>query len=640
MSPFPFPRPGARAALAPAALVLVAALAACGGGGGGGGSSPPPPPPPPGGASTVLGAVTDARSGARLAGVTVTAAGRTAVTDAAGEFTLTGLAAGDVRLTFTKEGYAPSYAGARSGDRSEAVLATLKREGARQPYDPSTARTFSEVTEAGPYAVILPAGSLDTAATELEVTITPVDPSKETAVLPGELVAGSAGGTVLAPVTFAEFSIYEPSGRRVNLKPSASAVVELPIPPALRPRYPLGTVIHCYSYDPATGAWEDFVEGTVARSSVDGETPVLRAAIRHFSWYGAAPEGNECADLYGRVVSAVDGRPLPNARVEAFPGTTAYTDANGNFQVVALRDGASSLVAYQTGFDLDGSLTGMPGAKYIEFGKVDDLPLTGLVARSCAGGAALAGAAGEMQAAAAGVGTPADPLLVRVGVLSKLSYEVTAWVDANGAAALVSEGVPGPDGELVDPQPTDGAVITVTGPDGAHALPLAAEGTGVFSAAFTGEPGRRYTITVDANGDGAVDGTGFTYLVGEPAFTSPAEGATLDAAGLRAAWTDAAVEAGTADADYAPLYWAAVTAAAEPWDGDFYWGSDRGFDVRSLVSGEPLAPGAYSAAVLALCGPYAAAGQDVALVKNVTGAGISGEFFSFAAGTEVGFTVR
>ena len=56
-------------------------------------------------------------------------------------------------------------------------------------------------------------------------------------------------------------------------------------------------------------------------STVDGTSPVLAASVRHFSWYGGAPEGNNCVDVYVKVVSAVDGTPLGNARVEASPGT-------------------------------------------------------------------------------------------------------------------------------------------------------------------------------------------------------------------------------------------------------------------------------------------------------------------------------
>jgi hypothetical protein len=353
-------------------LALSTLLAACSGGGGKSGMSGPPPvtttPAPP---NSVNGIVTDIGTGARLAGVTVSGGGKTTTTAADGTFTLATLAAGPVSLAATGAGYAPGYATAQSSNTAaDALMLNIKRGGTAQAYDPTITATFSQLTEAGPYQVTLPANSLDTTDTALSVSITPLDPTKEVSALPGNL---SIGSQVLLPVTFAEFTILDSAGNRVNLKPAASATVELPIPAALRASYPASTTIHCYAYDPATGQWGDFVTGTVGPSSVDGTTPVLSATIRHFSWYGGAPQGTNCVDTWVRVLSAVDGTPLGNARVEATPGTVGYTDADGWALVRSAVGGTSStFTAYQTGIDVDGSLTGIPGAKFIEFGRVDD----------------------------------------------------------------------------------------------------------------------------------------------------------------------------------------------------------------------------------------------------------------------------
>ena len=58
--------------------------------------------------------------------------------------------------------------------------------------------------------------TVDTSDTNLKVSVTPLDPTKEDAALPGDLIA--SGGTPLGAVTFAEFSILDSSGKRVNLK--------------------------------------------------------------------------------------------------------------------------------------------------------------------------------------------------------------------------------------------------------------------------------------------------------------------------------------------------------------------------------------------------------------------------------------
>jgi len=325
------------------------------GGTGGGG-------PPPSGAGTLYGIVHDIGTGARLAGATVSGGGQSTTTDAQGTFTLTGLAAGSVNLSITSSDYAPGYAIGKTGENLQAVLVTMKKQGEKQVYNAAGAQTLVEKTEAGPYALVLGADSLETTDPNLRVAITPIDPTRESEALPGSLVSGGTTPSVLIPVTFAEFSILDSAGNRVNLKSSASAQVELPIPPSLRSTYAIGDKIHCYAYDPLTGKWEDFVEGTVQTSTVDSATPVLAASVRHFSWYGGAPQGNNCVDVYVSVVSAVDGKPLPNARVEATPGTIAYTDASGSALVRStIGSGSSTYTAYQTGFDVDGSLTGMKG---------------------------------------------------------------------------------------------------------------------------------------------------------------------------------------------------------------------------------------------------------------------------------------
>ena len=102
-----------QSSLAPIALSLL--LHACGGGGGG---TPTPDARPGsgadagpiGGAGTINGVVSDIGTGARVSGATVSGGGRSTTTDASGQFTLTGLAAGNVSVSITKTGYAPGFA--------------------------------------------------------------------------------------------------------------------------------------------------------------------------------------------------------------------------------------------------------------------------------------------------------------------------------------------------------------------------------------------------------------------------------------------------------------------------------------------------------------------------------------------------
>src|SRR5215470_5344941 len=442
-------------------LALSTVLAACGGGDNQPGGNPDSPigshvdGGTVGGAGSVNGIVSDIGTGARIAGASVSGGGKSTTTDSSGQFTLDGLATGNVSISISKDGYAPSFANGKVGDQAEAVFAWLKKQGDLQTYDSTASRTLSQKTEAGPYAVVFQPNSLDTTDTNLRVSITPLDPTKEVQALPGNLVTGGGANAIpLIPVTFAEFTILDSSDKRVNLKASASAMVELPIPPSLRASYPSGAKIHCYAYDATTGAWEDFVEGTVQTSSVDGTSPDLAASVRHFSWYGGAPEGTNCVDVPVKVVSVIDGRPLGNARVEATPGTVSYTDADGNATVRTTASGVTKYTAYQTGFDVDGSLTGMPGAKYIEFGETQEQ--TSGTPVSCSGGGLRA------QAAPA-----TSPLVIKVGIVKNFLYSAMATLSAGtggsgGVSVVLQAGVPGPDGMLENPLPASGAIITIS----------------------------------------------------------------------------------------------------------------------------------------------------------------------------------
>jgi len=614
---------------------------ASGSGGKGNGSQPPlVVPAEPG---TVFGIVTDIGTGAAVPGAQVTGGGQTATTDSKGAFSLEGLDAGDVTLAIEVEGYAPAFASAVVGETTQPVLARMKKQGLPQAYAADTARTLSEKTEAGPYAVIFEPDSLDTDDTDLTVSITPLDPTKERDALPGLLLAGGKTPTLLVPVTFAEFTIRDSSGKRVNLKASASAQVELPIPPQLRADYPLDTKIHCYAYDPTTGKWEDFVEGTVQLSTVDGTSPVLAASVRHFSWYGGAPQGNNCVDVYVKVVSAVDGTPLGNARVEASPGTSSYTDADGNALIRSAVGGSTtSYVAYQTGLDVDGSLTGIKGAKYIEFGKVEE-DLVGLTQKPCTGDPSPTPGQKNVR------GSQGSPLTLKVGRITGVLYQATAILSGtDGSTAgqvqvIVEEGIPGDDGTIEDPMPTSGAKVFFT-EVGSSATPLAlnelAPGTG-FYGLLSGTPitpGKLYSVSIDGDGNGSIDGTGTAFAMGSVKWTNPTDGDSVSAANFTASWSDSGSTSG--GVAYAPVY-QAVISGTDGNDAAIYVGTDREFLVKSATMSDAsdLQPGTYTGSVIGFSG--ALSGNGLSTSNNITGLGVTGQFYSLSSGSnEITFTVE
>jgi len=609
---------------------------------GGKGSVSEPPLVVPAEPGTVFGIVTDIGTGAAVAGAEVSGGGQTTTTDSKGTFSLAGLDAGDVTLAIEVEGYAPAFASAVVGETTQPVLARVKKQGTPQAYAADSAQTLSEKTEAGPYAVIFEPDSLDTDDTHLTVSITPLDPTKERDALPGLLLAGGKTPSLLVPVTFAEFSIRDSSGQRVNLKPSASAQVELPIPPQLRADYPLDTKIHCYAYDPTTGKWEDFVEGTVQLSSVDGTSPVLAASVRHFSWYGGAPQGNNCVDVYVKVVSAVDGKPLGNARVEASPGTSSYTDADGNALIRSAVGGATtSYVAYQTGLDVDGSLTGIKGAKYIEYGKVEE-DLVGLVQKPCTGDPGPTPGQKDVR------GAQNSPLTLQVGRISGVLYQATAILSGSDGTTsgqvqvIVEEGVPGEDGTIEDPMPTSGAKVffsEVGSTESPLALNELAPGTGVY-AALSGasiSAGKLYAVSIDGDGNGSIDGTGTAFALGSVEWTNPTDGDDVKAAGFTASWSDSGRKSG--GAAYAPVY-QAILQSTDGSDVAIYVGTDREFAAKSAVMPDSdLAPGTYTGTVIGFSGAFSSTGMSTS--NNITGLGVTGQFYSLSSGSNsITFTVK
>lgn len=635
-------------------------------------------------AGIINGMVTDSGTGGRLSGVTVTSGSTTTTTDDNGQFTLSGLADGKVQIAFTKSGYASGYSVADAGNTPEPVLVSMKQQGSLQDYNTAQTATLYQTTENGPYAVTFTPNSLDTTDANLHVAVTPLDPTSEISALPGNLVTSDA---VLLPLTFAEFAIYDSAGNRVNLKSGAQATVELPIPASLRslPQYQISsdpnnpTVIHCYSYDTTTGEWDDFVVGIVTLSSVDNTTPVVKATVKHFSWYGAAPEGQNCVPVSGKVVSAKDNTALVNVLVKGTPGTNSYTDSSGNFTVwVPTGNGDVTVTAARTYTDTDGSISGTKGAVVIDSGKASNISLSGLTSIPCTQVSAMSGSGGQ-----------SGSVTIKLGYIGQASYMVTAYLipDSTAAKSLKLLGLSGhpvpmalirrlesiaarrstqartrastttsaevyavletilPDGSEGDP--VDTASITLSGPDGSSStLTPLGYSSGVYDLTTNVVPGERYTLSVDADNNGSVDGSGSVYVVGNLAWVNPTDGATVSANGLTARWSDSAVGV---DSAYSVLYEAVIAGSDDATtDASFYLGSDLSYDpyhydFENLGNQQPLMAGSYSGDLWAFSGPFLAPtpdGINFDLTNNITGLTVNGQFYSWGdADTSINFTL-
>src|SRR5262249_39164853 len=144
--------------------------------------------------------------------------------------------------------------------------------------------------------------------------------------------------------------------------------------------------------------------------------------------------------------------------------------------------------------------------------------------------------------------TAANPLVIKIGVVKNVLYRASA-VMATGAAGsagsvtvTLQSGLPGPDGNLMNPVPASGAILTLAPAAGGAAvtLPEIAPGSGFYATSTSGAiaAGTAYTLQIDGDGNGSIDGAGTAFAVGDLAWTSPATGADVAAAGLMASWSD------------------------------------------------------------------------------------------------------
>jgi hypothetical protein len=277
----------------------------------------------------------------------------------------------------------------------------------------------------------------------------------------------------------------------------------------------------------------------------------------------------------------------------------------------------------------------MKGAKYIEFGKVEE-DLVGLVQKPCTGDP-------SPTPDQKGVRGAADqPLEVRVGQLTGVLYEATAILAAGsggGVQVILEQGVPGPDGMIVDPAPASGARILLSevgSSDAPLELSELAPGSGYYSVldSTTIAAGKQYSIAIDGDGNGSIDGTGTAFALGDVAWKNPMDGDTVSASNFTASWTDTGSAAG-GDA-YAPLYEAVISGDA---DAALYLGTDRQFLVKSELSMDmDLAPGSYSGSITGFSGAFSATGS---VSNNINGQGVTGLFYSVSGSSEsITFTVK
>jgi hypothetical protein len=245
----------------------------------------------PAAVGTVKGTVVNTSGGAGIVGVTVTAAGQTFTTNAAGEFTLSSVTAGSsVVVSATKAHFlvASAVIAVTDGQTSE-VNFTLRGFGrGLLDLDATVVQTVVDDPNANGLngSVRLAANSvLDSAGNPVltyNVEITTALPSDTfyTSFFPGQFMGLATGGATPVPIEsfgFVDVTLFDTAGNPLRLDPTKPATITFPIDTC---HDPLDATVPIWYLDKASGVWKQ--EGVAIRDTT--VTPnVYKAFVTHLT---------------------------------------------------------------------------------------------------------------------------------------------------------------------------------------------------------------------------------------------------------------------------------------------------------------------------------------------------------------------
>lgn len=283
---------------------------------------------------SLSGRAVSSTTGLGIAGVTVAAAGVSAVTDAGGNFSIVGVPQSDrIGVLFLSAGYGPTARIASiEGNRTSSVQARLV---------PVSASVVAAATAGGivnvpglTAQVVIAANSLQRAdgsalTGNATVRVTPVDPSSDTTLLPGDFTTLLAGlAAQLESFGALIVQIVDQAGAQLSLQ--AGRTLNLRIPLATRSGTAPATV-PMYYFDEAIARWVQQGTATLAGS---GASRYYQATVDRLGTWTAGQSYNTVR-VSGCVADAagvrVAGASVAADGIDYSGSTTATTDAGGNF---------------------------------------------------------------------------------------------------------------------------------------------------------------------------------------------------------------------------------------------------------------------------------------------------------------------
>jgi len=170
----------------------------------------------------------------------------------------------------------------------------------------------------------------------VEITIAPLDPTRQMDAMPGPLEAITAAGgeqVQLESFFMAEVSLWS-NGAPAQLAPGSSATLEFALPEALASQFELGDSVPAWWFDLDAGLWREEGAGTIQASRTHPDRRSWVVQVSHFTWWNTDAPWTDKSCVEVLVVDEA-GVPLSNAPVSArgvtYSGQTFphYTNSQG-----------------------------------------------------------------------------------------------------------------------------------------------------------------------------------------------------------------------------------------------------------------------------------------------------------------------
>lgn len=265
--------------------VMLALVSGCGGGDGSGGGTPAPAPPATG---TVAGQVVSLSNSAPVSGATVKTDTETATTAADGKFSVPAPAGDRTIVHVEANGFAEAFPVARVTPGQTTNLGVkLVPIGVTETVSVAAGGTVSVPNS--PARVTIPANGLvpqagGAPAGTVTVSLTPINPSLDTSLMPGGFNGISTGGGTAQPIeSFGAMlvDIRDSAGTRYTLVGGKTSTIRIPLgtnstnPPAAVP---------LWFFDETAGVWKE--EGS---ATLQGTAPnrYYEGTVAHFSYWNA-----------------------------------------------------------------------------------------------------------------------------------------------------------------------------------------------------------------------------------------------------------------------------------------------------------------------------------------------------------------